>query len=70
VVILQRQAELFQIVLALRAPGRFTRLLHGRKQQGHQHSDDGDDDQQFDQREAATRILPFSGGLHRLASCG
>ena len=33
------------------AAERFTGLLHGRQQKRDRHGDDGDDDQQFDQRE-------------------
>ena len=53
VMILPRQADLFQIVLALRDPGRFPRRLNGRQQQRDQNADDGDDDQQLDKGERA-----------------
>ena len=51
VIVVHRQADLLQVIQALRAPGRLARRLHGRQEQGDQHADDGDHDQQFDQRE-------------------
>ena len=45
------QADLLEVVLALRACGRFADLLHGRNEQPDQDGDDGDDDEQFNQRE-------------------
>ncbi len=50
---MQRQADLLEVVGALDAPRRLACLLHRRQQQANQHADDGDDYQQFDQREAA-----------------
>ena len=55
VVVVQRQANLFEIVLALRPPRRLTSLLHGRQQQRNQDSNNRDHDEQFDQGEATTR---------------
>ena len=49
-VVMHAQADLLQIVRALRAPGRFAGRLHGRQQQRHQHADDGDHHQQLDER--------------------
>ena len=49
-----RQAHLFEIVLALRTPSSLAGGLDGRQQQGDQDADDGDDDQEFDDRERAT----------------
>jgi hypothetical protein len=43
--------KLFEIILALNASGGLPRLLDGRKQQPHQDRYNGDDHQQFDQRE-------------------
>jgi hypothetical protein len=51
-VVVKRQPQLFQIVLALRTPGGFAGLLDGRQQQRNQHGDDGDDHQQFDESES------------------
>jgi hypothetical protein len=52
--VVQREAELLQIVQALRATGRFSGRLHGRQQERHERADDGDDDQQLNQREGAS----------------
>ena len=41
---------MFQIILALRSPGRLARRLNRRQQQRHQNADDGNDHQQFDKR--------------------
>ena len=41
VVVVQRQADLLDVVLALRPPGGLSRLLNGRKEQGNQDRDDG-----------------------------
>jgi hypothetical protein len=55
----QSDADLLQVVLALASPGRFAGLLHGGKQQGNQHRNDGDHHQQLDQRETLPGV---SGG--------
>ena len=47
------QSHLFQVVLGTHAVGGFAHLLHRGHQQTHQHRDDGDHHQQFNQREAA-----------------
>ena len=52
---MRSQRKLFQMIAALKISGRFPRRLHGRQQQADQHRDDGDDHQQFDQRESAAR---------------
>src|SRR5205823_6186666 len=44
------------VVLALGPVGGLADLLDGRQQQADQHADDGDDDQQLDQREAANPV--------------
>jgi hypothetical protein len=46
------QSDLFQIILALSAPRRFARGLHGRKQQRNKHGDHGYRHEQFNDREA------------------
>ena len=53
-VVVQRQAELLEIVLALRPAGRLAGLLHGWQQQGHQDANDRNDHQQLNEGEAAT----------------
>ena len=47
------QADLLEIVQALRAAGALAGGLNRRQQQRHQHADDRDHDQQLDQRKAA-----------------
>jgi hypothetical protein len=47
----QGDSKLTHLTLTLRARGRGTRLLDRRQQQSDQNGNDGDDDQQFDQRE-------------------
>jgi hypothetical protein len=56
-VVVGRQADLMQVVTALAAPGRFAGCLHGGKQKGNQDSDDGDDNQQFNQRETGATAV-------------
>jgi hypothetical protein len=65
VVVLQRQPDLLEIVLGLRAPRRFASLLHGRKQQGHKDSDKGNHHQQFDQRKSAASATAFHDLLRK-----
>jgi hypothetical protein len=48
-----RQRPLFEIISALSTAGSFPSCLHGREQQRNEHADDGDDDEQFHQSEAA-----------------
>ena len=43
VVVVKRQADLFQVIAALRAPRGFTRRLRGWQQQRDKHANDGDD---------------------------
>ncbi len=50
VVVMNREAQLFHLIGALRAAGRVPRCLHGRKQQAHENPDDRDHDQEFDKR--------------------
>src|SRR5262249_15504854 len=48
-IIVKRQPQLLEVVLALSSPRCIAGLLHGRQQKRGQNADDGDDDQQFDQ---------------------
>src|SRR5262249_46374878 len=50
VVVVQRQPNLAQVVLALDTGCRLANLLHGGQQKAHQRADDGDDDEQFNER--------------------
>ena len=52
-VVVQSQADLFEVVAAPRPIGCLADLLHRRQQEADQDGDDGDDHQQLDQREAA-----------------
>ena len=61
-----RQPPLLHVVLALAQPRAFAGSLHRRQEQPDERADDGDDDQQFDQRE---NLPPrgkgcFPSGLH------
>jgi hypothetical protein len=44
----QGNADLFEVVLAAGAAGRFAHFLHGRQQQAEKDRDNGDHHQQFD----------------------
>ena len=50
------QADLLEIVGALRAAGGLAHVLHGRQEQADQDGDDGDHHQQFDEREGETWV--------------
>ena len=59
VVVVQSQADLLEVVDALGASGRLACRLNGRQEQGDENGDDGDDYEEFNQRESST---PF--GTH------
>jgi hypothetical protein len=65
-VIVQRYADLFEIVFALGSPGRLAGLLHCRQQQRNQNGDDGNDDQKFNQRESTT--VPHDASFRQVHS--
>ena len=50
-VVVQRQADLLEVVRALDARRRLADLLHGRQQEADQDGDDGNHHQQLDERE-------------------
>jgi hypothetical protein len=50
-----RQCKLLEAVLALGPPRGFAGRLHRGQEQGDQHTDDGDDDEQLNQRKAARK---------------
>ena len=54
--VLRADAELLEVIRALRAAGRFAGGLHRGKEQRDQDADDGDDDEQLDQGEAGSAI--------------
>jgi hypothetical protein len=45
-------AELLEVIRALQPPGRFPSRLNRGQQEGHENADDGNDNQQFDERES------------------
>ena len=51
VITVKRHADLSEIVRTRDAPSRLARRLHGRQQERHQHPDDRDHDQEFDEGE-------------------
>ncbi len=53
VIVVDSQADLFEIVAALHPPRRFARRLNGRQQKSHEDADDGDHHEQLDQRETS-----------------
>jgi hypothetical protein len=53
-IVVQGDADLLQIVPALRLRRGLAHLLHGRHQQRDQHGDDGDHHQQLDQGESVS----------------
>jgi hypothetical protein len=53
-VLMDRQANLLEVVDALHPSGCLARRLDGGQEQGDQNADDGDDDQQLDERETAS----------------
>ena len=64
------QRELLEVVGRSGRVGGFPDLLNGGKQQADQNSDDRDHDQQFDQRERASRALGrlgLAGGPRHVA---
>jgi hypothetical protein len=50
-VIVEREADLPQVIRALCPPSRLTGCLDGREQKSDQHANDRDDDEQFDEGE-------------------
>lgn len=51
-VVVQRETDLLEMILALRAACSFARLLHGRQEQGDQDGNNSNHHQKFDEREA------------------
>jgi len=62
-VVLDRQPNLLQVVLALRPSRGLPRSLHGRQEQSDQACDNGDHNQEFDQRETVCQMTPNKGCL-------
>jgi hypothetical protein len=55
------QRQLLQVIRATHLPHSFASGFACRKQQRHQDADDGDDDEQFDEREAMSAKLVSHG---------
>ena len=53
-IIVQRQPDLLQVVGALGTSSRLARRLHRGQQERDQHRDDGNDNEQFNQREPSS----------------
>src|SRR5262249_30841145 len=62
VVVVRRQGQLLEVVLALQARRGGARLLHRGQQQAHQDADDSDHDEQLDQRQASAMIVLRESG--------
>ena len=56
VIVVQRQTDLLEVVLALRASSRLARLLHSRQQNRDQNRDNENHDQQFDEGESTAAL--------------
>jgi hypothetical protein len=50
---LQTEPDLLKMIAALHAASRFAGRLHGGQQERDEHSDDGNDNEQFHQRKSA-----------------
>src|SRR5690606_24487826 len=67
---LEHETHLFEIVLTTRAAGRFSRSCQGRKQDSSKNTDNGDNNQQFNQGEAFGSHLKHSSLLRTHHSNG
>src|SRR5919198_1519086 len=63
VVVVERQADLLEVIRALHAIRRLADLLDGGQEQANEDRDDGDDDEQLDQGEAGPASADEHGGL-------
>ncbi len=57
VVVVKRDADLFEVVPALSTSSSFASRLNGWQQQRDQNRNDGDHDEQFDERKADASLL-------------
>src|SRR4051812_11900189 len=62
---MQRQANLTQVVHAVRPAGGFASGLHRGQEQRHEYTNDGNDDQQFDEGEGAAGHRSRAGCARR-----
>jgi hypothetical protein len=56
--VVQRQADLFEVVAALHAPSGLASGLDRRQEQGDQDADDGNHDKQLNQCKGSSRNIP------------
>jgi hypothetical protein len=65
-VVVNREADLLQVVAALRPPRRLPRCLHCRQQQGHQDANNRNDNQQLNESKAtpAAASGPSLAAIH------
>jgi hypothetical protein len=61
--VVNRQPDLFQVVLALGSRSSFPDLLNGRKQQANEDGNDRNDDEQLNQRKG---MPPITGTMTRM----
>jgi hypothetical protein len=59
--VVDRQANLLEVVLSAHPVGRAASTLHSRQEQRDKHTDDRDDDEQFDERKGDRRRDPPAG---------
>ena len=64
-VVVQGDAELLEVILALRARGGLAHPLHRGHQQPDQYRDDRDDDEQLHQGESTAVVMSHGGLLGR-----
>src|SRR5690606_9508480 len=70
VVVVQCKTDLLHMVLALRAAGCFSGVLHRRKKQRYQDRDDGNHHQKLNQRESGSSRFPEYFGIQTLPPVG
>src|SRR2546425_13288329 len=64
-IVVQSEAELFEVILALGACGCLAHLLHGRQKQTDENGDDSNHHQEFDERKTGTPVVSYSA-THRI----
>ena len=61
--IVERKADLLDVIRTSGAPGRFASTLNGREQQADECADDRDHDEQLDERETCPHSISGNTGL-------
>jgi hypothetical protein len=65
----ERNGDLFEVILALRAACRFASRLHSGQKQAHEHADDRNDNEQLHQRKGApSGPIQVIRGVHGMIS--